>query len=49
MPVIPAEQVHAGPHPTQEELVQTLLAGQPLRDDTGDHVMPGGGGRWGGG
>ena len=39
MPVIPAEQVHAGPYPTQEELVQTLLAGQTLLDDTPDHVI----------
>ena len=39
MPVIPAEQVQAGPHPTQEELVQTLLAGQTLLDDTPDHVI----------
>lgn len=39
MPVIPAEQVHAGPHPTQEQIVQTLLAGQTLLDDTPDHVI----------
>ena len=39
MPVIPAEQVHAGPHPTQQQIVDTLLAGQTLLDDTPDHLI----------
>ena len=39
MPVIPANLVHAGPHPDIELLKQRLLNNQTLLEDTPDHLI----------